>query len=132
LDAEKIAGLVNPDKTHPKEAKVLLGKSIVADFYDQAAAKAAAAHFKKVFAQKQLPDEIPEVVVPGATCSTTKILVQTVLVPSSSQAKRMIRQGAVTIDGNKITDPNAEITPTTGMTLQVGKRKFAKLKVKQN
>jgi tyrosyl-tRNA synthetase len=44
----------------------------------------------------------------------------------------MIKQSAVTIDGNKITDPNVEIAPTTGMTLQVGKRKFAKLKVKQN
>ncbi|MHC4623621.1 MAG: tyrosine--tRNA ligase [Planctomycetota bacterium] len=129
LDAEKIADLVDPAKTHPKEAKVLLGKTVVTQFYDEAAAEAAAAHFEKVFAQKQLPDEIPEVVVPGATCSTTKILVQTLLVPSSSQAKRMIRQGAVTIDGKKVGNPNAEITPTTGMTVQVGKRKFAKIKV---
>jgi tyrosyl-tRNA synthetase len=132
LDAEKIAELVDGDKTHPKEAKVLLGKSIVADFYDQAAAKAAAAHFKKVFSQKQLPDEIPEIEIAGAPITAAKLLVHCRLIPSSSEAKRMIKQSAVTIDGGKVTDPNAEITPTTGMTLQVGKRKFAKLKVKQN
>jgi tyrosyl-tRNA synthetase len=132
LDAEKIAELVDADKTHPKEAKILLGKTIVADFHDQAAAKAAAAHFKKVFAKKQLPDEIPEIETACASIPAAKLLVHCKLVPSSSEAKRMIKQSAVTIDGKKISDPNAEITPTTGMTLQVGKRKFARLKVKQD
>jgi tyrosyl-tRNA synthetase len=129
LEAEKIAELVDPDRTHPKKAKVLLGKTIVADFYDQVAAKAAAAHFEKVFAQKQLPDDIPEIEIPGAPISAAKLVVHCRLVPSSSEAKRMIKQSAVTIDGNKVTDPNGEITPTTGMVVQVGKRKFAKVKI---
>ncbi|HEW79716.1 MAG TPA: tyrosine--tRNA ligase, partial [Phycisphaerales bacterium] len=56
LSADKIAELVNPDRTHPKEAKVLLGKTIVAQFYNDATAQLAAAKFDKVFAQRQLPD----------------------------------------------------------------------------
>jgi tyrosyl-tRNA synthetase len=132
LDAEKITELVDADRTHPKEAKVLLGRTIVADFYDEAAAKGAAAHFKKVFAQKQLPDEIPEIEIAAASIPAAKLLVRCKLVPSSSEAKRMIKQSAVTIDGKKVSDPNAEITPITCMTVQVGKRKFAQLKVKQD
>jgi tyrosyl-tRNA synthetase len=126
---EKIAELVNPDKTHPKEAKVLLGKTIVAQFYDRTIAESAAAEFDKVFAQKQLPDEIPQVQIPAQPIAASKLLLACKLVPSGSEAKRMIKQGAVEIDGTKIDDPNAEITPKDGMVIQVGKRKFAKLKI---
>ncbi|MHC4616611.1 MAG: tyrosine--tRNA ligase [Planctomycetota bacterium] len=129
LDAEKIAGLVDPERTHPKDAKVLLGKTIVADFYGEAAAEAAAAHFKKVFAQKQLPDDMPQVVIPDPAISVKQLLLSCKLVETGGEAKRMVAQGAVAIDGEKITDPNTEITPRNGMTVQVGKRKFARLKI---
>ncbi len=130
LPTEKITELTNPDKTHPKEAKVLLGKTIVAQFYDEKTAEDAAAGFDKVFAQGQLPDEIPEVEIPPQPIIASKLLVHCKLVPSSSEAKRMIRtQSAVSVNGNKINDPNTEITPTDGMIIQVGKRKFARLKV---
>jgi tyrosyl-tRNA synthetase len=127
---ERIAELVNPDKTHPKEAKVLLGKTIVAQFYDRTVAESAAAEFDKVFAQKQLPDEIPQVQIPAQPIAASKLLLACKLVPSGSEAKRMIKQGAVEIDGTKIDDPNLEITPKDGMVIQVGKRKFTRLKVK--
>jgi tyrosyl-tRNA synthetase len=127
---DKIAELVNPDKTHPKEAKVLLGKTIVAQFYDRTAAEAAAAEFDRVFAQKNLPDEIPQVQIPAQPIAASKLILACKLVPSGSEAKRMIKQGAVEIDGTKIDDPNAEIAPKDGMVIQVGKRKFARLKVK--
>jgi tyrosyl-tRNA synthetase len=129
LPMSRVVELVNPDKTHPKEAKVLLGKTIVTQFYDQAAADAAAAHFDKVFAQKELPDQIPEVQIPPQPVMASKLLLACKLVPSGSEAKRMIKQGAVEIDGSRIDDPNAEITPKDGMVIQVGKRKFARLKV---
>ena len=130
LATEKISELVDPDKTHPKEAKVLLGKTIVAQFYGGAEAEAAAAHFEKVFAQKQLPDDIPEVVITEPAVSVKQLLLTCKLVETGGEAKRMVAQGAVTIDGKKVTDPNAQISSTTGMTIQVGKRKFARLKVK--
>ena len=132
FEVAKIAELVNPDKTHPKQAKVLLGKTIVAQFYNQAAADAAAAEFDKVFAQGQLPDDIPEVEISAEPIMASKLLVHCKLVSSSSEAKRMIKtQLAVSVDGDKINDPNAEITPADGMVIQVGKRKFARLKVKR-
>ena len=128
LPAERISELVNPNKTHPKEAKVLLGKTIVTQFYDKQSAETAAAQFDKVFAQKQIPDDIPEVTLPAEPISVKQLLVACKLVDSGSEAKRMCAQSGVTIDGQKIVDPNAQITPKSGMTIQVGKRKFARLK----
>ena len=130
LSDEKIAELINPDKTHPKEAKVLLGKMLVEQFYDKAAAESAAEQFDKVFAQKQLPDEIPEFEVSKESVATKKLLLLCKLVDTGGEAKRMIKQSAVSIDGEKIADPNAQITPADGMVVQVGKRRFARLKVK--
>ena len=129
LPAERITELVDPGKTHPKEAKVLLGKTIVGQFYDKAAADAAAAEFDKVFAQKQLPDDMSEFVLSPEPVSVKKLLLTCKLVETGGEAKRMCAQTAVTIDGNKITDPNVQINPTDGMNIQVGKRKFARIKV---
>jgi tyrosyl-tRNA synthetase len=130
VSAEKIAELVNPDKTHPKEAKVLLGKMIVSQFYDKVAADAAAAEFDKVFAQGQLPEEIPEFILPAETISVKQLLLTCKLVETGGEAKRMIKQSAASIDGEKFTDPNAEVVPKEGAVIRVGKRKFARLKVK--
>jgi len=126
---EQIAELVNPDKTHPKKAKVLLGKTIVSQFYDESTAQAAAAEFDKVFAQGQLPDEIPDVDIPAEPIAASKLLLHCKLVSSGGEAKRMIKQSAAVIDGTKLDDPHAEITPKDGMIIRVGKRKFARLKV---
>ncbi len=126
---EKIAELTDPVKTHPKEAKVLLGKTIVTQFHDEEAARRAAAEFEKVFAKGQLPDDMPEVVIEADAIMASKLLVKCGLVPSGGEAKRMIKQSAMSIDGQRVNDPNAEITPGDGMVVQVGKRKFARLKV---
>jgi len=130
FEAEKITELVNPEKTHPKEAKALLGKTIVTQFYNEAAAQTAAAEFDKVFAQCELPDDIPEVLIVHPAISVKQLLLSCKLVETGGEAKRMIKQSAVSIDGQKVNDPNEQITPTKGMVVQVGKRKFAKLKVK--
>ena len=129
LTSEKIAELVNPKKTHPKEAKVLLGKMIVAQFYNEATAQLAAVEFDKVFAQGQLPDDIPEVKLPVTLISVKELLLSCKLVKTGGEAKRMVAQSAVTIAGQKATDPNAQITPEDGMVIQVGKRKFARLRL---
>ena len=156
LPEDQIAELLNPDTTHPMQAKIQLGQMIVAQFYDTdsidttastsyepaadepptgtvtfgAVADATAAEFISVFSEKQLPARIPEIETKTKPMMASKLLLHCKLVQSGSEAKRMIRQSAVTIDGKKVTDPNAEITPTSGMVIQVGKRKFAKLKVK--
>jgi len=128
LSAEKTADLVNPGKTHPKQAKVLLGKTIVTQFYDEETARRAAAQFDRVFAEGQLPDDIPQVLITDPAISVKQLLLSTKLVESGGEAKRMVAQGAVSIDGEKITDPNLDIMPKDGTVIQVGKRKFAKIK----
>ncbi len=130
LPTEKIAELVNPEKTHPKQTKVLLGKTIISQFYGDSAAKAAEAQFEKVFAQKQLPDEITEVEMSAEPIMASKLLVHCKLVSSGGEAKRMIKQSAVSIDSRKIADPNEEITPKDGMAIQVGKRRFARVTIR--
>jgi tyrosyl-tRNA synthetase len=130
LPSKKIAELTSPDKTHPKDAKVLLGKTIVTQFYNEATAQLAAEQFEKVFAQKQLPDEIPEFKIANKPISAKQLLLSCKLVETGGEAKRMVLQAAVSIDGRKISDPNIEITPKNGMVIQVGKRKFATLTVK--
>lgn len=129
LSAERISELSKQDRTHPKEAKVLLGKTIVAQFYGEEAAEAAARQFDKVFARGQLPDEIPHIVMGDAVVSAKQFLIQANLVDSGSEAKRMIAQGAVTINGQKVTDPNAFITLRDGMVASIGKRKFARVQI---
>jgi tyrosyl-tRNA synthetase len=129
LPPEQIAELTDASKTHPKEAKVKLGKMIVSQFYDEAAAKAAEAKFEKVFAQNQLPDDIPVVEVESKAVSVRELLLACKLLNTGGEAKRMIKQGGVRINDERIDDPNAECVPKNGDVVQVGKRKFAKLKV---
>jgi len=131
LETENITELVNPEKTHPKQTKVLLGKIIVSQFYDTAAAENAAAEFDKVFAQRQLPEDMPEVLIADSSVSVKQLLLLCKLVETGGEAKRMVAQGAVAIAGSKASDPNEEITPANEMVIQVGKRKFAKLIVKK-
>ena len=99
-------------------------------FYDKATAQLAAAQFDKVFARRQLPDDIPEIQIAAEPIMASKLLLHCKLVSSGSEAKRMIKtQSAVSVNGGKISDPNAKITPTESMVIQVGKRKFAKLTI---
>jgi tyrosyl-tRNA synthetase len=130
VDAERIAELTDGSKTHPKQAKVTLGKMIVTAFYDENAAEAAAQAFEQVFAQNQLPDDIAEIAIDGEAIAAAKLLTHCKLVASGGEAKRSIKQGGVRINEEKVTDPQAQITPVDGMVVQVGKRKFAKLKIK--
>jgi len=149
LPTEKIVELVNPQKTHPKKAKVLLAKMIVAQFWDKTSSStlsgqvsnspkvsgtlsisdSVAIEFDRVFAQKQLPEKLPEVEIPAEPIAAGKLLLHCKLVSSGGEAKRMIKQSAASIDGKKLDDPNAEITPKDGMVIRIGKRRFARLKV---
>lgn len=129
VPVEQIKTWVDPAQTHPRQAKVILGKLIVEQFYDKEAAEAAAAEFDKVFAQNQLPDQMPEVAVSSAPIPAAKLLLHCGLVQTGGEAKRIIKQGGVRIDNVKIDDPSREVNPQGGMVVQVGKRKFAKLKL---
>lgn len=129
LPGDKVTELLDSGKTHPKEAKVLLGKTIVAQFYGKTAADAAAEEFDRVFAKKQKPDDMPQWPLPPEPISVKRLLVSCGAVASASEAKRMVAQGAVSIDGLKIIDPNQQITPVDGQVVRVGKLTFGQIRV---
>ncbi len=112
---------------HPKTAKENLAMELVTRFYDEEAAKAAKAAFDNVFKANKLPDDMPEVTVEEGIW-ICKALVDADIEPSTSQARRDIKQGAVRIDQEKVTDEKTNLEKGEYI-LQVGKRKFAKVKV---
>ncbi len=127
--ADQIALLTDAEKTHPREAKVLLGKTIVAEFYDSAAADEAAAEFDRVFAQKNIPTDMPEISAPAAKCNIIELITTADFAKSNGEARRLIKQNAVSIDDVKITDADAEVELADGAILRVGKRRFGKIKL---
>ncbi len=112
---------------HPKRAKEMLALEITARFHDETAAREAKEAFDSLFKQKEIPEDIPEVVIEAGTW-ICKALVDAGLEPSNSQARRDIKQGAVRIDREKVSDDQIKLEPGEYI-LQVGKRKFARAKV---
>ncbi|GAB59447.1 tyrosine--tRNA ligase [Rheinheimera nanhaiensis] len=115
---------------NPRDIKILLAKEIIARFHDAAAAEAAHQDFIQRFSKNALPDDIPELTVrcEGASMPIANLLKEAGLVDSTSEAIRMIKQGAVKLNGEqKIDDTKLEIAKGSSEIYQVGKRKFAKI-----
>ena len=119
------------DGKNPRDAKFELGQEIVARFHDEAAADAALKEFVSRFQQGAMPDEIPDVELAcgDGTMGIAHLLKGADLVNSTSDAFRMIKQGAVRIDGERIEDRSLEISAGTTHVYQVGKRKFARVRL---
>lgn len=116
---------------NPRDIKVLLAQEIVARFHTQKAATDALAEFETRFRQGVLPDDMPEVTVAatGGMIAVPQLLKQAGLVDSTSDAMRMIAQGAVKLDGERVSDKAATVNATRVVVAQVGKRKFARVTV---
>ena len=114
---------------NPRDIKVTFAQEIVARFYDQAAADKALADFEARFKQGALPEDIPDfqVAAEGGAVGLVQILKQTGLTASTSEGMRMIGQGGVRVDGEKIADKSLQLSRGTTAILQVGKRKFARV-----
>ena len=113
---------------NPRDVKILLAKEIIARFHDEAAADAAEQEFINRFQKRAMPDEMPEFTFEGEI-GLANLLKEAGLVASTSEANRMVQQGGVKIDGEKVEDAKLVITASTAV-YQVGKRKFAKVTVK--
>ncbi|MCM8760111.1 MAG: tyrosine--tRNA ligase [Candidatus Omnitrophica bacterium] len=118
-------------KESPRQAKGLLAKEIVKEFFGEKKAEEAEREFDKVFKERQIPDEIPEFTVEKREVSLVDILFNSGLLPSKMEARRMILQKAVRIDNNLIEDLYGKIKVKDGQVLKVGKRKFLRIKVKE-
>ena len=114
---------------NPREIKVAFAAEIVARFHGAAAAKSAHEAFEARFRRGETPEDMPEISVPcgGESLTLVQVLKQAGLTPSVSEAQRMIEQGGVKIDGERIEDKSLKLARGCTTVLQVGKRKFARI-----
>jgi tyrosyl-tRNA synthetase len=132
LSIEEIEGLKQEvaNGRNPRDIKIDFAKEMIARFHSEADAEAAHQDFIKRFQKNALPDEIPEVTITIDEDSTmiSQLLKEAGLVASTSEAMRMIKQGAVKLNGEeKVTDSKLVIEKGSTQIYQVGKRKFAKV-----
>ncbi|URJ90249.1 tyrosine--tRNA ligase [Pasteurella multocida] len=113
---------------NPRDIKVLLAKEIIARFHSEADAEAAEQEFINRFQKGAMPEDMPELTFEGEMC-LANLLKEAGLVASTSEANRMVQQGGVKIDGEKVEDAKLVIKASTAV-YQVGKRKFARVTVK--
>lgn len=121
-------------KAHPMEVKKRLAREIVSIYHSVEAAADAQAEFERVFSQREIPQDMPEVVLASGDLENgairiVKLLIQAGMAPSNSEARRLVQQGAVTIDGEKVVDPTASIEAKDGQVLRAGKLRFARIKL---
>ncbi|MCB1195970.1 tyrosine--tRNA ligase [bacterium] len=119
-------------KQHPMDLKKQLAREIITRFYDSSQAEEAHEEFTRVFSHGNLPDDIPQFPLSaisgsGQSVWICSLLKSTHLTASTSEARRMVQQGAVYCNNEKITDPDAQISLTEGMIFKVGKRRYAKI-----
>jgi len=120
------------DGRNPRDVKVLLAKEIVERFHTKAAAEEAETEFNNRFRQGVLPDDMPEVVIhtDGAGMTIAQLAKQANLVPSTSEALRLIEQSGLKVNGDTVRDKKLLIAAGNTVVVQAGKRRFARVKVK--
>ncbi len=133
VPVEEINALL-ADDAHPRDAKDRLAREIVTTYHDEAAAEAAAEEFRRVFKQGAMPEDIPVVEISADKLTdgklwVAKLLVELGLTTSNGEARRLVKQGGVRIDGDRMDDVGVDVTVADGMIVQVGRRKFAQVKL---
>jgi len=115
--------------TNPRDIKRELARTLVRMYHDEKTATAAEEEFDRVFVKKDIPDDIQEVILEmnNGGFGIVDLMLDTSLVSSKSEARRLIQQGGVKIDNEKVTDSNDRVTKDQAFILQVGKRKFIKV-----
>jgi tyrosyl-tRNA synthetase len=126
-EIEELKSGVGSGKLHPKSVKEALALELTTRYHDEAKAKEAKEHFELVHKKKEIPDDIKSYKL-SAPIWIAKALVEAKISPSTSQARRDIKQGAVKINQEKVSDEQLQLQKGEYI-LQVGKRKFAKVKV---
>jgi tyrosyl-tRNA synthetase len=134
IEIERLTALVDSGETHPKEAKQRLAREIVGLYHGEEAAIAAQEHFEKVIARKELPDEMPSLIVKKNDMKdgkvwVVKMLVQAGFAGSNGEARRLIEQGGIRINQEEVTVDNCDVAVKEGDVLQAGRRRFARIAV---
>jgi tyrosyl-tRNA synthetase len=120
---------------HPNEQKRRLAREVVTLYHGEAAAGTAEEHFDRLFKRHEAPEDVPEVDLPpdavrDGTVWLPKLLTAIGLAASNAEGRRLIEQGGVRLDGETVTDPDAELQPSVlvGRLIQVGRRRFVRLR----
>ncbi len=127
MEAALAGGGVNP-----RDAKAQLGRTLVSMYCGEAEAAGAEEAFNRVFSRGELPDKMQELhiedLIEDGAVWLVRLLRAAGFAPSNSEARRLIQQGAVSIEGDRITDPGANVKVGDGAVLRVGRRRFARLR----
>jgi tyrosyl-tRNA synthetase len=132
VDLDEVKLLCDSHITHPKTAKKRLAREIISIYHNKEQADQADAEWERIHAQREIPEDIPEFTLPAELIADGKVkLVQALLAArlaqSAAEAKRLIQQGGVGADGQRVTDTGASIEARAGLILSCGRRKFARL-----
>ncbi|MDI6604539.1 MAG: tyrosine--tRNA ligase [Thermoanaerobacteraceae bacterium] len=132
---DKIREGLKNGSMHPRDVKMMLAREIVKLYHGDEAALKAEENFKKIFQKRELPQDIKEVVIDSKELNEegiwiVKLLSLTDLAPTNSEAKRLVEQGAVKLNDERINNPTLNVMIKNGYILQAGKRKFAKILLK--
>lgn len=130
FEVDRIAEGLSRGTLHPRDAKMLLARTLTRMYYGEAEAQAAEDNFVQVFSRRETPTEMPEYTwVKDAAATLVEVLVATSLTPSNSESRRKIRSGAVRVNGEKVTDVDARLTIDDGTVVQLGRRSFVRLRL---
>ena len=127
-EIDELKNKIEANELHPKDVKKQLARELTARFHSGEAARAAEENFEKIFKKGGVPDDVPEMRHSAtAPVSLPQLLVDAGLVTSTSDGRRMIKQSAVSIDGEKVIDVDSLVEPRGELLIKVGKRRFSKV-----
>lgn len=126
-ELDEIKKQLDEQSINPRDIKRKLAKTFIRMYHNEEAADEAEREFDKIFVKKEVPDEMPEFKIQPKEINILDLIVDVKFASSKSEARRLVLQGGVSINGNKIDDIGNSIIPEDGMVLKVGKRKFIKL-----
>jgi len=133
-DVRVIEEALRDGRMHPRDAKKRLAREITARYHGADAARAAEEEFERVFTTHELPGDIPDVEVArdrlsGDRMRLFRLLVELGLAASNGEARRLIGQGGVSLNGTRITDVDADVEVRDGLIVRVGRRRFARIRL---
>jgi tyrosyl-tRNA synthetase len=132
-EVREIASGLAAGRVHPRDAKKRLAREITARYHGEPASRKAEAEFERVFAARERPEEIPQVELPrdrlkGGSIRLVRLLVELGLADSNSEARRLISQGGVSLEGARVTR-DTDVNVRDGLVVQVGRRRFARIRL---
>jgi tyrosyl-tRNA synthetase len=135
LRPEEIAQLraaAERGERNPRDLKVELAKRIITDFHSAPDALAAEEEFNRIFKRKEVPDEIEARTLAAGSWKLPRLLVETTLAASMGEARRLIEQGGVRIDGERHTEDEVNLSAERSILIQVGKRRFLRVRGRES